>query len=330
MRQYTPAAALPVLLVACLLLPSSAVTADVVSGSLQQDGETLYVGGTGPGNYTSIQQAIDDADDGDVVYVFNGIYQETVRIERSITLLGEDADGTAIDGGGMGSVVTVAADSATVDQFTVTGGGGTGWDTPAVNITADHVVLKHCVIRGNEHSGVSLLSASECTISYNVVMDTSYTGIRVGETSTSNVISYNMIQGGISGVYVYSSGGQTIRHNEISNCSKGIYLEESHGNTVTGNTLVGNQEGVFCSYAVGNTFESNNFVSNTRHARFVKLLRPGFLAPNRWSHNYWDDWPGVGGKVIFGAIYVPTFTLIGAFVPWIEVDWRPAATPHEW
>jgi len=34
-------------------------------------GNTLYVGGSGPGNYTSIQDAIDDASDGDTVYVYD-------------------------------------------------------------------------------------------------------------------------------------------------------------------------------------------------------------------------------------------------------------------
>ena len=35
------------------------------------NGITLYVGGTGPDNYTKIQEAIDDTSDGDRVYVFD-------------------------------------------------------------------------------------------------------------------------------------------------------------------------------------------------------------------------------------------------------------------
>jgi len=36
--------------------------------------KTLYVGGNGVGNYSSIQDAIDSASDGDTVYVYSGIY----------------------------------------------------------------------------------------------------------------------------------------------------------------------------------------------------------------------------------------------------------------
>mgnify|MGYP001636576991 CR=1 FL=1 len=39
-------------------------------------GNTLYVGGAGPGNYTTIQDAIDDASDGDTIVVYPGIYYE--------------------------------------------------------------------------------------------------------------------------------------------------------------------------------------------------------------------------------------------------------------
>jgi len=48
------------------------------------DGNTLYVGGMGPNNYTSIQSAIDDAVDGDTVFVYSGFYYERIFINVSI------------------------------------------------------------------------------------------------------------------------------------------------------------------------------------------------------------------------------------------------------
>ena len=48
---------------------------------------TLYVGGDGPGNYTSIQDAIDNATDGDTVFVYKGLYFEHIVVDKSISLL---------------------------------------------------------------------------------------------------------------------------------------------------------------------------------------------------------------------------------------------------
>ena len=49
-------------------------------------GKTLYVGGSGEGNYTKIQDAIDNSSHGDTVYVYNGTYYESLKITKSIRL----------------------------------------------------------------------------------------------------------------------------------------------------------------------------------------------------------------------------------------------------
>ncbi|MBU0496441.1 MAG: hypothetical protein KKG04_00615, partial [Candidatus Thermoplasmatota archaeon] len=69
------------------------------------DGITLYVGGSGPGNYTKIQDAIAAAHAGDTVYVYHGTYNDHVNnygvyIDKSINLLGENKYTTIINATG--------------------------------------------------------------------------------------------------------------------------------------------------------------------------------------------------------------------------------------
>ena len=52
------------------------------------DGKTLYVGGSGPGNYSTIQAAIDNASDGETIFVFQGTYHENVVIDKIVECLG--------------------------------------------------------------------------------------------------------------------------------------------------------------------------------------------------------------------------------------------------
>ena len=49
-------------------------------------GNTLYVGGSGPNNYTKIQDAIDNASDLDTVFVYDDSspYYENVVVDKSI------------------------------------------------------------------------------------------------------------------------------------------------------------------------------------------------------------------------------------------------------
>ncbi|RLF43634.1 MAG: hypothetical protein DRN17_05985, partial [Thermoplasmata archaeon] len=85
------------------------------------DGNTLYVGGSGPNNYTKIQDAIDDADDGDKIFVYSGVYTETVTVSESIVLAGEDKYSTVIYGNE--TVLKIVCDGVTIQSFSIKCGG---------------------------------------------------------------------------------------------------------------------------------------------------------------------------------------------------------------
>jgi len=54
------------------------------------DDNNYYVGGSGPNNYTKIQDAVNDSNDGDTVFVYNGIYYEHIKIDKDINLIVEE------------------------------------------------------------------------------------------------------------------------------------------------------------------------------------------------------------------------------------------------
>jgi hypothetical protein len=84
-------------------------------------GNIRYVGGSGPGNYSIIQDAINDANDGDMVYVYedSSPYFESIIISESIYLVGEDKNTTVIDGGKNRDVILVFSDMTQINGFTI-------------------------------------------------------------------------------------------------------------------------------------------------------------------------------------------------------------------
>src|SRR6056297_2117708 len=91
--------------------------------------DTIYVDDDGTADYTSIQDAVDVAIDGDTVYVYSCKYEEHVVISsKSITLQGEDKDSTIIDAGGDGTALFInATHDVSVSGFTFQNSGKRTW-----------------------------------------------------------------------------------------------------------------------------------------------------------------------------------------------------------
>jgi len=157
-----------------------------------------------PDNYSTIQEAINAAKDGDVVYVRAGIYHSyDLKIDKGISLIALDSHATILDGGFeegyyCGTVVIIEANNTVVKGFRIQNGG----------------YLDACA------------------------------GIRIQQNSHGNIIDDNVIISNRNrGVYLErDSSNNTILNNIILNNSNyGLELYYSSGNKLRNNTLTGNK-----------------------------------------------------------------------------------------
>jgi parallel beta-helix repeat protein len=179
-------------------------------------GITLYVGGTGGGNYTKIQDAINDSIDGDTVFVYNNTYYENIIVNRSINLVGMDMSNTTIDGSGLGDVVNVTSSWANITGFTITNCGTNSGD-----------------------SSVELYRVTNCDISYSNLSSINGSGVFL-DNSDQNGIHDNIISNNINGIHMISGMNNNFTNNIISDNVIGLYFEGSTGNTVYHNNIIGN------------------------------------------------------------------------------------------
>jgi len=79
------------------------------------------------GDGTPIQDAIDDAEPGDTIYVHAGTYVKNLVVRKSLTLVGENRSTTVIDGDGSADIIRVCADGCTIRGFTIVGADDCEW-----------------------------------------------------------------------------------------------------------------------------------------------------------------------------------------------------------
>ena len=275
------------------------------------DGNILYVGGAGPNNYTTIQEAIDDAVDGDTVFVFNGTYFENVRIRKSVSLIGEDRDTTIIDGNYSGTIISVHADCLEINGFTIQNSGDS--NNEGIYAETNDSLISNNRIINNELNGIKFISSSRNVISGNIISDIDYCGISLCYSSNNNKIVGNTIEyngwGAIKPEYPYALGGIEIWH--LSNHNKII------GNNIKNN----NDGGINLSFSFFNVITNNNFIDNNFNAYFE------YCSFNFWFRNYWDDHNGIRPKRIDGHLFLPWNT--SKIISWVNFDLLPSQIPFD-
>ena len=243
------------------------------------DGNTLYVGGSGPNNYTTIQGAINDSVDGDTVFVYDDSspYYENIVIDKSIDLIGENKNTTVIDADDSGGhVIILNANQVNLTGFTIQNHGG------IPNAAGIFVSSNNNNISGNNilyiphygQEGIWLYHSSENIISENTINHHHY-GIWL-EDSYNNYISRNYIDDIWHwAIILGNSPNNIINGNIIVNNSDGIYLRDSIKNNITGNEISNNNRGIKLKdqedTSSNNVIFRNNFRGNTNEIRALPL-----------------------------------------------------------
>jgi parallel beta-helix repeat protein len=309
-----------------------ASTADIISlnsiSSIVYDGKTLYVGGTGEGNYTKIQDAIDNASSGDTVFVYSGTYYEHVVIKKSIYLIGENRDTTIIDGRQYfeSIVIRIVEDWVSICNFTLQNSSRRVDGNAGINIMANFCNIIDNNICLNGAAGIDLGYDSSGNIIKNNNIFSNGHGIYSNSLGENNVIENNEIISNHWGIeFRYYCSNTIILFNNISNNYDGIMFA-GDGNIIISNNIQGNYD-EYGLAVVGdnNRIEKNNFIKNEQHAAMGI-----FSEENVWDENYWDDWIGIRYNLPIFQIFPKIILKYWGLIFWILIiDWNPAKEPYD-
>jgi parallel beta-helix repeat protein len=211
-------------------------------------GITLYVGGSGPGNYTKIQDAIDNASDGDIVFVYDDSspYLGPLLINKSITLMGEDKNTTIIDGnqeGSYGCNIEITADSVVVSDFTFQNTKGY-YEFSILKIHSNENQISNNIFNPTKYCrGIYLLNGDRNLITENIFNGIYNDGITI-EYANNTIITKNVCEGKDSGIVIYDSNNNIVSSNQLLGTYFIGIVVSGRNNTVSENYIWHAEDGI--------------------------------------------------------------------------------------
>jgi len=290
-------------IVICMLLTVSIFPIKIISAS----GTTIYVDDDAdPGWYDethvkTIQEGINNASACYTVFVYNGIYYETVVVNKSVNLIGENKNNVIIDGS-MGDpvvkIVQIEVSSVTIRNFTIANAGKDGYSDGIIALNVADIHISDCIFMNSSGSiyfedvlnssiincnitnslaninifGSNNITINNCTTynlggpaepgcSYMGCISIEGRGKQCSNISISNCSIYNNV---FAGIYTWGSKDIEIFNNIIyENGIRGIALSDVKNIKIYENTIYNHEwEGIDCQGCLNITIHNNNISDN--------------------------------------------------------------------
>jgi parallel beta-helix repeat protein len=259
------------------------------------EGAIIYVDDDGGEDYTTIQDALDHANDGDTIYVYSGIYYENLRVEKSVTLTGQGRTSTVIVGESNMYVVFILVDDVQVSGFKIMGNNGSNY--AGIMTSKDRMTITDCEFRYNG-IGIHLWVSSFHTVKNNICRNNVRNGMYIHGCDNVTVEDNQCSLNGESGIHLHGYSDFSLKNNVCDDNGKnGIHIHGHSNFIVENNQCSDNEENGILGHGVYNiTLIYNLFNKNKDNGIFLHGVFQGIVMNNLCTSNAKSGIRGFGGE----------------------------------
>ncbi|RLF40131.1 MAG: hypothetical protein DRN12_06025 [Thermoplasmata archaeon] len=247
--------------------------------------------------YQHIQDAINHAENGDIIEIYPGIYNEYLLISKPISIVGVSRDNTILTGEYNSTIIDIIVDNVSVINLTIENSGGKIRDA-GINIYSNNIYISNCFIHHTRKgiSGVgSNISFSHCIFHRNTEGIHLYGSNRISINNclfTKNAIAANLEKTNDISIYnsTFSLNGISIqgchtRNMKIKQCiiqdnsvnKGGIFLLSNIDALISYSKMIHNGVGISISSSSNVSIRYCTFINNTHYGISLRSPSDGII-----------------------------------------------------
>jgi nitrous oxidase accessory protein len=244
--------------------------------------------------FTTIQQAIKAAVEGDTIWIQYGLYKEkNIVINKPLSLFGNNYP--VLDGEHRYEIISIKASHVTIRGLKLINSGVSSMeDIAGIKIYNTKEVIIEDNILENAFFGIYIQGGSKCRIRKNQVNahsqieQQSGNGIHCWKCDSIEIIN-NTISGHRDGIYFEFVTNSLIKGNiSTHNLRYGLHFMFSHLDNYDSNTFKNNGAGVSVMFSHGVKMHNNSFEDNWGDGSFGLLLKEisdSYVTGNKFTNN---------------------------------------------
>lgn len=231
---------------------------------------TVDVNNGNNSDFSSIQEAINFAQENDSILIYKGNYSETLTIDKQLKIISasHNPEDVIINPEiSSGPVIHITLDNVEITGLTILGI-NSGNQTSGIYLDSVSNLLLQDNIISNVQDGILLSVSSENSIKNNTLLSNNLHGIHL-INSMNNDLRNNIITGNKFGLYLNLSNQNILIDNNASNNENyGIALLDSNTNILTNNKFYMNEYGLCLTDSHENII-TDNVARNNKQSGFL-------------------------------------------------------------